>query len=391
MGRIGIGALTVLGLLAAALPASAQASANQEAYYRYDETAGTTAADSSGNNFTGNHQVGVQFSAAGDCAPVPPGNTQSYIFPKSAATGGTAPLLGQGAHVSTPNNATLSFTGSFSLSIWIKPVAYTAGENPNDWGSIFHKWNYANPPGTFNGYGVHRQGLDGRLRFDTGNTMERNTLVSAGAAPVGAWTHLVFIHEAALKRIFINGVQDANTSVPTATQALAASTFNLQIGKDDYWRNFYGNVDEVRLFSIAISPAEVSILHAGMPTPTPFTATAGPNNVTVTWGAVAGADGYTLERSPDGVNWTAVPGATSPYTDAAATFPGTYYYRVRATGLMDSAWATANASPNSITPRTNDHEEGIGDCSCGSSVGAPLPWAPALIALVLPFLGRRRI
>jgi hypothetical protein len=224
---------TFLALLLAAGLAEAQASANQRAYYRYDETAGTTAADSSGNNLTGNHQVGVQFSAAADSAPVPPGNAQSYVFPISAATGGNSGFLGTGAHVRTPDNALITFTGTFSLSAWIKPATFAAGNNPNDRGAIFHKWNYNSATGAFNGYGLDRR-LDGRFQFYTGNVNAYNTLVSTGSVAVGAWTHVVAIHEPALKRIFINGVQDGTTSVPTAAQALAASTASLQIGKDDY-------------------------------------------------------------------------------------------------------------------------------------------------------------
>jgi hypothetical protein len=76
---------------------------------------------------------------------------------------------------------------------------------------------------------------------------------------------------------------------------------NLRIGLDDYDRNFYGNLDELRLFSVALTAQEVNAYYVGVPAPTGLTATPGINKVTLNWTAAAGAVSYNIyRRTPTG-------------------------------------------------------------------------------------------
>lgn len=393
-------ALRTLGVLALAawplgtsMGAAPQAANSQVAYYAYEEASGLPAADSSGNNFNGSRTASVQFSAVGDCAPVPFGNQRSAVLPLSAATGGNSGYLGTGAYISTPDAAGMNFTGPFSTSVWIKPAAFNTGQNPNNRGAILFNWNWLDPPGVFNGYGVDRL-HDGRINFYTGTTTVMETLTSAGTAPLDTWTHVACVYTGSEKRIYINA---GTPTTVASTLNPGASTAPFQVGKDDWWRNFYGNVDEVRLFNYALSDAEVSVLHAGVGVPQNVNAFGVVDGITVTWTAVSGATSYTIERGPAANGpWTGLGTATgTSYTDSGALFPSTFFYRVIAVGpfgMSGAPSAAASASSLSPIPRTNDHDEGFLDdrCECGSTVGSEPGWGMLLAVAALLLTIRRR-
>ena len=116
------------------------------------------------------------------------------------------------------------------------------------------------------------------------------------------------------------------TNVQTLT--LIANSVN---GDIDFAHADWANA---RLLSNPTAPA----------TPAGLTATGlTTSSISVAWSAVAGATGYTLERSLDGVTWsTAVAGTTNvTYTDAGLAAGTSYRYRVRAT---NSVGASANSA-----------------------------------------------
>ena len=79
------------------------------------------------------------------------------------------------------------------------------------------------------------------------------------------------------------------------------------------------------------------------------TAAAAAEEIDLSWSVLAGATGYMVERSPDGLNWTqtaAVGATTTSLQDTGLASSATYSYRVRAsTAGGDSPYSnTANAA-----------------------------------------------
>lgn len=372
MIKTGFGVVVVAGVLGLV-----QAAPGPVVYFAFEEAAGPTAADGSGNGYTGTHQNTVVVST--DRPPVPTANARSILLNQ-----------GSNGYVSVPHNAAFTFTGAFTAAAWIKPAALAAGVNPNDRGAVIQKWNWLATPGTINGYGVDRH-RDGRIIFFSGTTTAYDTMWSTGTAPDGEWTHVAVTYDGTDKRIYLNGVLDSTKAYGPP----GASTANLHIGKDDWTRYFYGHIDEVRLYGQTLSAQEISILHAGLAAPTGLVATADINQVHLSWTAVSGATSYTVYQSTtSGSGYVAIGSPTgTSYTDGGATYPTTYYYVVVADGLIDSGYSNeVSVVPLSGIPRTNDHDEGLFDdrCSCGSSIpGAPVSGA-ALVALLLAAAVRRR-
>jgi len=111
--------------------------------------------------------------------------------------------------------------------------------------------------------------------------------------------------------------------------------------------------------------------------PTGLTATAiSTSQINLSWTSSPGATGYTIQRSLNGVNgWTHVvttaAGATS-YTNSGLAAGTTYFYRVKATGGVDSSFTSTSAttmfvaSPTTITLWSNSYTPGANAYTVGS-------------------------
>jgi hypothetical protein len=72
----------------------------------------------------------------------------------------------------------------------------------------------------------------------------------------------------------------------------------------------------------------------------------------VSWNSVIGATSYTIQRSPDGVNWTTIgTSASNTYVDSTAIVGTLYYYQVGSANVaFPSPTAFTASYPPSITP-----------------------------------------
>lgn len=69
------------------------------------------------------------------------------------------------------------------------------------------------------------------------------------------WTHLATTYDGSLVRLYVNGVQ---VSSATATGPITTSTRVLGIGGDPiYGQYFAGRIDEVRIYNVALSAAQI--------------------------------------------------------------------------------------------------------------------------------------
>src|SRR5262249_17802776 len=122
------------------------------------------------------------------------------------------------------------------------------------------------------------------------------------------WAYLTETYDGSTLRLYINGTQVASTA---HTGAIASSTNPLQIGGDSlYGQNFAGLIDEVRVYNVALTAAQIQ---TDMATPVnngPDTApptqpgtlsknVVSASEVDLSWGASTdnvGVTGYQVER-----------------------------------------------------------------------------------------------
>ena len=196
------------------------------AAYAFDETAGTTAGDASGNTNTGTLQTGAGWTAAGHA-------------------GGALVLDGSSGRVRVPASSSLGLTSAMTLEAWIRPSVAQGG-----WRTILQRETDA--------YFLNASNDTGALRPSGGGTFGVTTAFVTGttASPVGVWTHVALTYDGATLRLYVNG-----TLVTSAarTGTIQASPNPLWIGGNSPYGEFFaGSIDDARVYNRALSAAELA-------------------------------------------------------------------------------------------------------------------------------------
>jgi Concanavalin A-like lectin/glucanases superfamily len=82
--------------------------------------------------------------------------------------------------------------------------------------------------------------------------------------PLNAWTHLATTYDGSTLRLYVNG---AEVGTQATSGAIQVSTGRLRIGGNAIWSEWFaGRIDEVRIYTRALTAAEIQ---ADMATPVP--------------------------------------------------------------------------------------------------------------------------
>mgnify|MGYP001619161724 CR=1 FL=1 len=216
-------------------------------HWKFDEGSGTTAADSSGNNYTGTLTNGPTWT--------------------TGAVGNSVTLDGTNDYVSLGTTLDVSAL-PFTLSAWVNPA------NFNDWSTIIGKRT------TYSASGM-RFNLD--LKPTTGTVILQSAASGISfsyAPPFNTWTHLTVVARSGATDLYVNGV---------LTQTLGGftlgtgATSQLRIGNvPDGPDQFAGKIDEVTIHNRALSAGEVASLAQTTTPPTDTTAPTVPTSLTAT-------------------------------------------------------------------------------------------------------------
>ncbi len=305
------------------------------AAYGFDEGSGTTVADASGNGNAGTI-TGATWAATGK-------------YGKALQFNGTSAL------VTVPDAASLHLSSGMTLEAWVNPSAVNA-----NWRDVVYK-------GNDNFY----------LEATSSNASRPDAGMIAGggyadafgtaALPANGWSHLTETYDGAALRLYVNGTQVASTA---HTGTIASSTNPLQIGGDSIYGQFFaGLIDEVRVYNVALTPAQIQAdqatpVNSGPDTQPPtqpgtLTATAvSGGEVDLAWGASSdnvGVSGYQLERCQgsgcSNFAQIATPTGTS-YKDTGVSPSTSYSYRVRASDGTNLSSYSNIAGATTPTPDT---------------------------------------
>jgi len=232
-----------------------------------DAAAGTSAADGTGNGGTATLTNGAAF-----------------IADKPAALGGTQSVHFDGVddHVVIPDSAILKLgptlgtapaIGSFTISLWVNPADNTTARR------LINKWD-VDGAGTGNARGwlmdinsnagANRTGtLRFQIRQDGNNLLDYNPNFPVMTA--GAWQHLAarVDRQANMVTLFRNGVRvdvpaNITTNLTNAVNAKPVLLGRLNDAAGAATGNHYsGNMDEVRIYTVALSDTEIAALALG--------------------------------------------------------------------------------------------------------------------------------
>jgi hypothetical protein len=199
------------------------------------------------------------------------GDPEHGVAYAAGRAGQTFVFDGIQSFVRVPNSPSLDLTNDFTIDAWIFPTA----DVPH--ATVVGKWGDLDPWGSQRSFwlGVN---AGGRLVFSLSDDLHQqdgdfHALVSdAGAVPLHTWSHVaaVFDHETGRRRTYVNGVQVAERIDPAFTvhSGIADVTIGAWLRSPDVLGfQFVGSIDEVHIFSRALSRSEIGALSKLRQTP----------------------------------------------------------------------------------------------------------------------------
>ncbi len=315
----------------ATTPTAPPLSAGLLAAYAFDETSGSTAADSSGNNLPGTLNGSATWTAG------------KYS--------GAVNLNGSTQYVDLGNPASLQLTGSMTVTAWINSAAF-----PADDAAVVSKRN------TTGGYqldttiDVGPRAIGFKLTDSSGVNMMR---YGKTTMQTNTWYHVAGVYNAATQTmdVYLNGILDNGTLSGTISSTQQDFATNVMIGKrsGNSGYEFNGRIDNVRIYNRALTAAEIqtdmntAIIAGTLPPPPPssdatppsvpsgLTATAmSASQVNLSWSTSTdnlGVTGYKVYRCQGaGCSTFAQVGtsATASYQDTGLSASTNYSYKVSA-------------------------------------------------------------
>ena len=241
------------------------------------------------------------------------GALNSDLSPALSGNPGTcryADFNGSNQFINIPHNNLLNQTGSFTVAAWIRIDALPGSGLKTILSKDENYEFHVKPDGTINWW------------WQTVTPNATRQFDSSGTITPGRWTHVAIRYQPNNQQIFINGGVAGSASFAGTPQT---NTDPLQIGADQgaAGRNFNGDIDEVRVFDVALSDAQMVTLA----TETHFCALANPGCSAAfpdalsshNDGSLTFTESGNLVNSPDNLlQFSAIVPATNSYCNNSA-------------------------------------------------------------------------
>jgi serine/threonine protein kinase len=218
------------------------------AWYKFDEVKDGNVVDSSGNNLHG--------KLIGDAKII-----------SDPERGNVLSLDGDGDYVDCGNDTAFDITDQITVAVWIKVnelgrhgvAIVTKGNSAWNLGS---DWDRELPRAILK-FGC---ALVGKETWLFGSKLSGGAAVE-GTMDVndGKWHHVAGVYDGTEIHLYVDGVLDKD-EFEKASRLINTSNFHVLIGEngEDTGRHYWnGLIDDVRIYSYALSEAEIKILYAG--------------------------------------------------------------------------------------------------------------------------------
>jgi len=353
------------------------------AWWKFNETSGTIATDSSGNGRNGTLTNGPVWAPGlfGGGVNIPAVNNESVTLPAGIVSG----------------------LSDFTIAGWVKINTFTTFARIFDFGSSTTNYMFLTPQYTATAPNAAKL----RFAIRTPSVTEDpagaalNQINSTVAMTAGVWTHVAVTLTGTTGRIYVNGVLAGTTTTMTLKPSdLGNTTLNWfgdsQFGADP---TLNGQLDDFRIQSRALSDSEINAAaHPATEMPTGLTAGAGDTQLPLHWNAANFASTYTLKRATvSGGPYTPIASGltTTTFTDTGLTNGTTYYYVVSSSNAQGESANSAEVAATPTNLRVHlkfDESEGTAAADSsglgwhGATVNGPV-WESGKIANGLTFTG----
>lgn len=202
-------------------------------------------ADSSGNGFNGTAINGALTANTTPALAGNPGSCRYGVFD------------GINDHVDVGSPTALTFTNKITVMAWVRwNISPAAG---NNWANLIaNNSNTASDVGQF--WLQHSTG-NATYEFAVQTTGGRSYVIGNVAPIQGQWQHVAGVYDGATLKVYVNGVQ-AGSITKTGNIVARTNAMRLNIGRwafnSQNFRTFNGNLDEARIYNVALTPAEIA-------------------------------------------------------------------------------------------------------------------------------------
>jgi len=216
----------VAGNVGVSAPVRIRIANSAVAEYRFEEGTGTSVVDGSGRNNNGTISGGVTRVT-------------------DASRGRVLSFNGVDGLVTIADAASLDLTSGMTLEAWVRPTSVDGWRNVimKERGQGLSYALYANEDsGKPSGYA--------RIAGSDESVQGKKRLTAS------AWSHLAVTYDGTVLRLFLNGVEVQSRR---DSGAISTSDGKLRIGGNKVWGEYFkGQIDDVRIYGVAVSPAQIS-------------------------------------------------------------------------------------------------------------------------------------
>jgi alpha-L-fucosidase 2 len=294
-------------------------------WWKFDETSGASATDSSGNGKTATLQSGAIRAA---------GQINGSVWLNGTDT----------SYVSLPTGVA-SALGDFTICAWVYPNDNASWTRVFDFGT-----------GTASDmFLTLRNGSTNVVRFSMLSGGVGKDIDGTAPLPVGAWTHVAVTLSGSTGILYVNGAEVGRNSGMTLKPSDLGGTTNNYLGKSQFSDDPYlnGRVDDFRIYKRALSASEIATLATFKSSaPNGLAATPGDGRIGLSWNGVSGATSYRIKRAPESggpFRLIAAGVASASYDDSGLAAGTPYYYLVSAVNAAGESADSAEAGASTLT------------------------------------------
>jgi hypothetical protein len=198
-------------------------------WWKFDETQGTSARDSSGGNHDGTLIGHAQWGRG--------------------RIGGAVALDGAGSYVKVADKSAFDFAGELTVASWVNIHSV-----PSEWMAIITKGDTA--------WRFSMAHQDPKIHFSVNHFYSTDGINGSTDLTLNQWHHVAAVYDGKTLRLYVDGKLDATQPW---TGGIAKNDSDVVIGEnaEQTGRFFDGLIDDVRVYDYALSEGEIKGLATG--------------------------------------------------------------------------------------------------------------------------------